>query len=577
MNESEQITYFAETDFRNERRRFGIKASDRTRHVYVIGKTGTGKSALLEHMAIADIQNGNGLAFLDPHGTSAEKLLNHIPLGRVKDVVYFSVTDTEYPLSFNVMEDVGYNERHIVVSLLMDVCEKILADVWNERVAYVLENIFFALLEYPGATLLDVNRMLTDAAFRQKVAEVMTDPQARSFWAVEFMRHTDHTTREAILTIQNKFGQFVSHPTIRSIVGNARSSFDIRRIMDERKILIVNFSHERLGEQTSAFLGGMLVTSIYCAALSRAALPPATLARKPNFSLYMDEFPSYTHRAFGDIVAEARKYKLNLTIAHQYIEQVEEEVRSAVFGNVGTLIVFRVGSFDAEIFEKEFAPHVTAEDIAGLGVGEMYLRLMIDGIGSKPFWAVSLAPASPEHCAARDRVIASSREQYRILRREAPPRMRKNLTASESETAVRKEKFSRPRVRAPMRTPVSAPLSAGNTTAPRYDFVEQKKDIQSKPPFLPPRGAIEEKTEEDEAYISLADLGEKTLSMNDFILPTNAPVERDTESQNKDVSGKSNPIRTAAPLVASAPEKKETPRKVVPEEIDEDVLRKILA
>ncbi|MEK7555663.1 MAG: type IV secretory system conjugative DNA transfer family protein [Patescibacteria group bacterium] len=436
MDEKNPITYFAETDFRNKKEKFGIKASDRTRHVYTIGKTGMGKSTLLENMAVQDIQNGNGIAFIDPHGGTAEKLLDYIPEHRIKDVVYFAPFDMEHPISFNVMEDVGYDKRHLVVSGLMSAFEKIWADAWSARMAYILSNTLFALLEYPGSTLLDINKMLVNKEFRKKVVDNITDPSIKSFWVDEFAKYSDRYAQEATPAIQNKVGQFVSNPLIRDIIGQPKSSFDIRDIMDNKKIFIMNLSKGRIGESNTNLLGSMLITKIYLAAMSRADLSNHELAAKPNFYFFVDEFQSFANKSFADILSEARKYKLNLTIAHQYIEQMEEEVRSAVFGNVGTMIVFRVGSFDADIFEKEFAPTFMAEDVVNLGFAQVYLKLMIDGVSSKPFSAMTLPPIALPPVSSRDKVIESSRRLYARPRTEVEKIIRERI----NEEGIPKEK-----------------------------------------------------------------------------------------------------------------------------------------
>jgi len=409
-SDAQQITYFAETDFRNTRQKFGVKASDRTRHMYVIGKTGMGKSTMLENMAIQDILNGNGLAVMDPHGDFAEKILEYVPEERINDVVYFAPFDMDHPISFNVMEDVGYDKRHLVVSGLMSAFEKIWADAWSARMAYILQNTLFALLEYPDSTLLDINKMLVNKTFRKDVVDKVTDPTVKSFWVDEFAKYTDRYTQEATPAIQNKIGQFTSNPLIRNIVGQPNSTFDIRKVMDDKKILIMNLSKGRIGESNTNLLGSMLITKIYLAAMSRADDP--NRANLPNFYFFVDEFQSFANKSFADILSEARKYKLNLTIAHQYIEQMDEEVRSAVFGNVGSMIVFRVGSFDADIFEKEFAPQFVAEDIVNLGFAQIYLRLMIDGVGSKPFSATTLPPIQLPPVSMKNRVIEASRALY---------------------------------------------------------------------------------------------------------------------------------------------------------------------
>ncbi len=411
MND-DNITYFAETDSRNKKVKFGIKDSDRLRHIYSIGKTGMGKSTMLENMAIQDIQNGNGMAFLDPHGKTADLLLEYIPEHRIKDVIYFAPFDTSHPVSFNVMEDVGPDRRHLVVSGLMSAFEKIWADAWSARMAYILQNTLAALLEYPGATLLGVNRMYSDKEYRNKVVAHVKDPTIRSFWTEEYAKYTDRYTQEATPAIQNKIGQFTSNPLVRNIIGQSKSSFDLRKVMDDKKILIVNLSKGLVGENNANLLGSMLVTKIYLAAMSRADSSEKELKKLPNFYLYVDEFQSFANKSFADILSEARKYKLSLNITHQYIEQMAEEVRAAVFGNVGTMISFRVGSYDAEVLEKEFAPVFTAQDIVNLGFVQIYLKLMIDGVASQPFSATTLAPIPKPEITLKEQVVQSSRETY---------------------------------------------------------------------------------------------------------------------------------------------------------------------
>ncbi len=513
-----RITYFAETDYRNSRQKFGIKAKDRTRHVYVIGKTGMGKSTVLENMAIQDIQNGEGLAFLDPHGGTAEKLLEYVPEDRIKDVIYFAPFDIEYPISFNVMEDVGADKRHLVASGLMSSFKKIWADAWSARMEYILNNTILALLEYPGATLLGVNRMLADKEFRKKVVENISDPSVKSFWVDEFAKYTDRFAAEATPAIQNKVGQFTANPLIRNIIGQSKSSFDIRSAMDNKKILIVNLSKGRVGEQNANLLGAMLITKIYLGAMSRADLSSDSLATKPNFYLYVDEFQSFASDSFADILSEARKYKLNLTIAHQYVEQMSEAVRAAVFGNVGTMVVFRVGSYDAQIFEKEFAPQFIADDIVNLGQYQMYLRLMIDGVGSKPFSARGMAPIPRPEYMQVDKIIESSRNnnarprkvvEEEILKWHEPlidekkaERIRKyaeenpGSTQTETHKTVAHTTVSPPRVAPPaVQTPFKAQftkiappprehVSQKFERQPRHDFVERsaKTTVQHQAP-----------------------------------------------------------------------------------------------
>lgn len=412
MSDQNKVTYFGLTDFRNERKRFGIKNKDRARHVYVIGKTGMGKSTLLENMAVQDIQSGEGMCFIDPHGASIEVLLDYIPEDRVKDVVYFAPFDSEYPISFNVMEDVGPDKRHLIASGLMSTFKKIWVDAWSARMEYILNNTILALLEYPDSTLLSVNRMYSDKGFRHEVVRHIKDPSVKSFWVDEFAGWDERYAREATAAIQNKIGQFTANPLIRNIIGQSKSSFNVREMMDKKKIFLVNLSKGQIGEANAGLLGGMIITAIYLGAMSRADVDKTILTDLPPFYLYVDEFQNFANDSFADILAEARKYKLALTIAHQYIAQMEESVSDAVFGNVGTTISYRVGPMDAEVLEKVFSPTFYQDDIVNLGRFQMYLTLMIDEVGSRPFSATGIPPLEKPAVSNKTLVIDNSRENF---------------------------------------------------------------------------------------------------------------------------------------------------------------------
>ncbi|HYC34416.1 MAG TPA: type IV secretion system DNA-binding domain-containing protein, partial [Candidatus Paceibacterota bacterium] len=405
----EQIMYFGETDARNRRLKFGIKTKDRSKHMYVIGKTGMGKSTLLENLAVQDIKAGHGMAFIDPHGKTADLLLDYIPEERINDVLYFAPFDLDFPVSFNVMEDVGADKRFLVANGLMSTFKKIWVDAWSARMEYILNNILLALLEYPESTIIGVNRMLADETYRNKVVEYVTDPAVKAFWVDEFAKYGPKYMQEAGAAIQNKIGQFISNPLIRNIVGQPKSTFDFRKMMDEGKIIIINLSKGRVGESNANLLGGMIITKIYLAAMSRADVPDRMLQQLPNFYLFVDEFQNFANESFADILSEARKYKLNLIVAHQYIEQMTEEVRAAIFGNVGTMIVFRVGAFDAEFLEKEFMPYFTGEDLVNLGFAQIYIKLMIDGVTSRPFSSTTLPPIPVGAASFRNQVVEQSR------------------------------------------------------------------------------------------------------------------------------------------------------------------------
>jgi len=411
---SKEITLFAETTFRNTRKKFGIKIDDRRRHVYVVGKTGMGKTVMLENMAIQDIQAGKGIGFVDPHGEAAERLLDFIPSNRVNDVIYINPADLDYPIAFNIMEKVDVEHRHLVAGGLMGVFKKIWPDVWSARMEYILNNCILALLEYPGATLLGVNRMLADADYRRKVVDKITDPVIKAFWVQEYARYTQCYEVEATAAIQNKVGQFVSAPLIRNIIGQVHSSINMREIMDNQKILIMNLSKGRIGEDNSRLLGALLITKLQLAAMSRVDVPEE---KRKDFFLYVDEFQNFATTSFVNVLSEARKYRLALILGHQYITQMEEEVRDAVFGNVGTIISFRVGAEDAEWLEKEFTPEFIAADLVNLGKYNIYLRLMIDGLAGRPFSAETMGPWPKPEKSYQEKIIKVSRERYATSRR----------------------------------------------------------------------------------------------------------------------------------------------------------------
>ncbi|MFA7286983.1 MAG: CxxC-x17-CxxC domain-containing protein [Patescibacteria group bacterium] len=408
MPSPNDITFFAETNYRDQCRLFGIKRDDRRRHMYIIGKTGMGKSELLKQMVYSDIIGGNGLAIIDPHGELAEAALDLIPSNRVNDVIYVNPADLDFPIAFNILETVNPAVKHLVASGLVGVFKKIWADSWGPRLEYVLRNAILALLDYPGSTLLGVLRILTDKTYRKRVIEKIQDPVVRSFWVDEYSKYPDRFQAEAIAPIQNKVGQFLSNSLIRNVVGQVKSSIDIRDVMDNRKILILNLSKGRIGEDTSALLGAMMITQIQLAAMARIDIPES---ERKDFYLYVDEFQNFATESFANILSEARKYRLNLIIAHQYIEQLDEKVTAAVFGNVGTIVCFRVGATDAEVLVKEFTPYFTEEDLVNLAKWQIYLKLMIDGVASTPFSANTLMPVVTDY-NNRDKVIRVSRERF---------------------------------------------------------------------------------------------------------------------------------------------------------------------
>lgn len=406
------IIYFGETTFRNKKQRFGIKTDDRRRHFYVVGKSGMGKSEMLANMIIQDIQNGNGVGVIDPHGELAERVIKFVPEHRIKDTVYFNPADLAYPIAFNVLEFVPPEQRHLIISGIMGVFKKIWIDAWSARMEYILNNTLAALLEYPESTLLGVNRMLSDKDYRKKIVDGLQDPVVKAFWTQEFAKYPDKFREEAVAPIQNKVGQFISNPLIRNIVGQTHSSIDIRKIMDEKKIFIVNLSKGKIGEDNSKLIGGLLITKIQQAAMSRVSIPEE---KRNDFYLYVDEFQNFATESFASILSEARKYRLDLILANQYIAQLtqtSEVVRDAIFGNVGTIATFRVGAEDAEWLEKEFSPTVVAGDIVNLPKYNIYLKLLIDGITSPAFSAVTLEPFPIPAQIYENEIIADTRVLY---------------------------------------------------------------------------------------------------------------------------------------------------------------------
>ncbi|MCK9445599.1 type IV secretion system DNA-binding domain-containing protein [bacterium] len=406
--ENKEIVFFGQTTFRGEKRRFGIRTDDRRRHIYVVGKTGMGKTELLKNMVIQDIRNGKGVGFIDPHGEASEEILKFIPEERIKDVVYFNPSDIDCPIAFNIMEDVDAQYRHLIAGGMMGVFKKIWPDVWSSRMEYILNNAILALLETPGSTLLGINRLLADPEWRNSILENVKDSVVKAFWLKEFSRYSQKYEIEATAAIQNKIGQFISSPLIRNIIGQEKSTIDIRKIMDEKKILIMNLSKGRVGEDSSRLLGALLVTKLQLAAMSRVDIPEKD---RNDFILYIDEFQNFSTDSFANILSEARKYRLSLVLAHQYINQMEEKVRDAVFGNVGTMITFRVGAEDGEFLEKEFSPEFIAHDLVNLPKQNIYVKLMIDGLTSRPFSAETLVPAVSDYDFEKE-IIEFSRTKY---------------------------------------------------------------------------------------------------------------------------------------------------------------------
>ncbi len=404
----EDICLFAMTNFRNQMRRFGIKTDDRRRHMYIIGKTGMGKTTMMENMVFHDIYAGHGVGIVDPHGDYAEKIIDYIPAKRINDVVYFNPADIDYPIGFNILEVTSEEQKHLVAAGLMGIFKKIWPDVWSSRMEYILNNTILALLDFPGTTLLGINRLLADKAYRRKVVRNLKDPVVKAFWQSEFASYSEKYAQEAVAPIQNKIGQFLSASVIRNMVAQVKSTINVRDIMDSQKIFIMNLSKGRIGEDNSRLLGGMLITELQLAAMARVDTPEA---ERRDFFLYVDEFQNFATPSFANILSEARKYRLSLIMAHQYVAQLDEIVADAVFGNVGSIISFRVGGADAEMLAKEYMPTFIEEDIVNLAKYQIFLKLMIDSVASQPFSAMTLPPIGARTGSA-EKVIKVSRERY---------------------------------------------------------------------------------------------------------------------------------------------------------------------
>jgi energy-coupling factor transporter ATP-binding protein EcfA2 len=405
----EEVLPLGILNFRGKEVKFGIKPQDRLRHIYIIGKTGQGKTTLLENMINFDIQNKNGLAFLDPHGDSVQRILDYIPKERIDDVIYFNPTDVNHPIAFNPLEKVSWEHRHLTAISLLSIFKKIWVDAWSARMEYILTNALLALLEWPNATLLDVNRLLSDEKFREKVVDNLKDEVVKAFWKQEFAKYHLQFRTEAIAPIQNKIGQFITNPLIRNIIGQTESAFDLRKIMDEGKIFLANLSVGAIGEETSRLLGGLLITKFQLSAMSRVDVPEE---KRKDFYLYIDEFQNFATESFINILSEARKYHLSLILAHQYLDQVPEEIVKAVFGNVGTFIVFRLGANDAEIFNKEFAYLVKIDDFVNLPSYYVYVKLLVDGKPTNPFLAQTLPPPPRPEISYKDEIINLNHLKY---------------------------------------------------------------------------------------------------------------------------------------------------------------------
>lgn len=406
--EKKTINFFAKTQFKNRDTIFGIKDIDRRRHLWTIGKTGTGKSTLLVNMAIDDMKKGRGICYIDPHGDACEILLNYVPKNRINDVIYFNPSDKDFPITINPLEVTNKEEAELVVSGIVSIFNKIFGFSWGPRLEYILRTTLLTLAEVPNATLKDVPMILTNQAYRKKVVENVKDPTLKSFWMDEFEKMTPQLQKEAISPILNKVGQFVTSPLIRSVIGSPKSSVKLDDAMNEGKIVLCNLSQGRLGEDNAALLGAMLITKLQLSAMHRVDMDEKL---RRDFYLYVDEFQNFATGSFIKIMSEARKYRLNITLANQYMAQIPEEVQKAILGNAGTIITFAVGASDAEILYKEFAEVFTQNDMVNLSNYQVAIKMTINGLTTRPFLAYTL-PLPISSNQHREKVIASSRQRW---------------------------------------------------------------------------------------------------------------------------------------------------------------------
>ncbi|MEI6169590.1 MAG: type IV secretion system DNA-binding domain-containing protein [Candidatus Saccharibacteria bacterium] len=409
----EDISLFGATTFRQGEIKFGIKRKDRERHLYIIGKSGVGKSFLLNLLTLSDIYQNEGFAVVDPHGDYAQDIMKYIPENRINDVIYINPDDADFPVAFNPMEYADESRRNNIASEIVGVLKKMFGDSWGPRLEHILRFTLLALLETPGTTMLGITRMLTDKNYRKSIVDNIKDPVVKAFWITEFASWNDKFAAEAVQPVLNKVGAFTAVPLVRNIIGQPKSSFNIRNAMDEGKIIIVNLSRGKIGEDNAAILGSLIITKIQLDAMSRADV--SNIEERRPFYLYVDEFQNFATESFAVILSEARKYGLRLTVANQYVSQMPEEVRDAVFGNVGSMVTFRVGADDADYLSKYFTPVFEPIDLVNLDKQNIYVSMSIDGQTSSPFSGKSLLMPSPSHDYT-ERIIENSRSKYSMSR-----------------------------------------------------------------------------------------------------------------------------------------------------------------
>lgn len=569
VSNDENISAFGLTNFRGINHQFGLLRRDRSRHVYIIGQTGAGKSGMLELLALSDIFYNQGYCIIDPHGDFAINNLRFIPESRVKDVVYFNPADTAFPVAFNPLEVSDPAKKPNICSEVIGVLKRMFGDSWGPRLEHILRYTLLALLDRPETTLLDISRLLTDKEFRKETLDYCKDVTVLQFWKHEFGQWNEKQVNESIAPVLNKVGAFTANPIIRNIIGQPKSSFDIRKIMDEGKILVVNLSKGLIGEDNAGILGSFLVTKVQLAAMSRSDIP--NIADRRPFYLYVDEFQNFATDSFSVILSEARKYGLNLTVANQYVAQMTETVRDAVFGNVGTTISFRVSADDAPILVKQFEPTFGESDIIQLNNRHFVISMIIGGEKVPAFSATTLSiPDSPSDNI--DAIIASSRDKF------ARPRL--EVEAEIRETIEQSEKYKReladsgrqePKLVISNEKPVFKPVGGGNAGGNGNSGFSSSFRPEQKPNYKPPtpqadfrRSKLSPNAAEGKERLGLKDLAKLVGEQKGNEEPRKEVAK--VKKGKKRFEKKGKPAKTT-PVVPSVKEEKRgpNPTPVTPE------------
>ena len=411
----EECSFFGRTNYEaaleEKKFIFGIKRADRRRHTYVVGKSGVGKSKLMELLIRQDIAYGHGVCLIDPHGDFIEDVLAFVPENRIKDVIMIDPSDTDFPVSFNPLSNVHPDLKHQITQGLLEVLQKQFGSNWTPRLEHVFRFTTLALLDYPEATMRGMIQMLTDRNYRQKVIDYIEDDMVKRFWAVEFADWSEKFDTEAIIPLVNKLSQFLSNPLLRNIFGQKENKVDLEKIINDKKILLISLSKGKLGEENSSFFGSMFITKLYQAGMARASMKEAD---RKDYYLYVDEFQNLITTTFENLFAESRKYGLAITVAHQYMAQLLEKVLATVMGNIGTIITFRIGGDDAAKMAVEMTPVFNAEDMINLGIKEFYIKMTIDGETFDPFSAETLKILPPTHRSFKEEIIEYSRKEYAV-------------------------------------------------------------------------------------------------------------------------------------------------------------------